>query len=153
MPKTLPTAPLTPAWPPDPQVAPYTYTLFCPPLETSPRIARDFVASVLRSRRLDGLVDSAALCTSELVTNACVHAVGVGSLVWLSVVASGVRVTVYDGAPDDLPVMREGYDAESGRGLWLVDAMSGGRWGSGPGAPFGGGGARTGKGVWFELRT
>ncbi|XES00742.1 ATP-binding protein [Streptomyces sp. S1D4-11] len=53
------------------------YTLFCPPLETSPHIARDFVASVLRAQRLDDeLVDAATLCTSELVTNACVHAKG-----------------------------------------------------------------------------
>ncbi|WP_409239333.1 ATP-binding protein [Streptomyces sp. PA5.6] len=122
-------------------------------METSPRIARDFVASVLRSRRLDGLVDSAVLCTSELVTNACVHAIGVGSLLWLVVEAAGVRVTVYDGSPDALPVVREGDgDAESGRGLWLVDAVCEGHWGSGPGAPFGAGGAGVGKGVWFELR-
>ncbi|WP_405861640.1 ATP-binding protein [Streptomyces sp. NBC_01515] len=54
-----------------------SYTLICPPLDTSPHIARDFVATVLRTLELDrALVDDAILCTSELVTNACVHAKG-----------------------------------------------------------------------------
>lgn len=128
---------------------PYSYTLFCPPLDTSPRIARDFVASVLRAQRLDDFVDPAALCTSELVTNACVHAKGIGSLLWLAVESSGVRVTVYDGEQSP-PVMRHGYDGESGRGMWLVDALTEGRWGTAPGAPLGLGDVN-GKGVWFEL--
>lgn len=135
---------------PDPAALAPTYAVFCPPLNTSPRIARDFVTSVLHSRRLDYLVDSAALCTSELVTNVCVHAKGSGALLWLAVGAAYVRVTVYDEAAADPPVMREGYDGESGRGLWLVDAVSEGRWGSGPGVPLGVCGAE-GKGVWFEL--
>ncbi|MDH2392096.1 ATP-binding protein [Streptomyces sp. HNM0663] len=128
---------------------PYSYTLFCPPLPTSPRIARDFVASVLRAQELDDFVDRATLCTSELVTNAYRHTMGIGSLLWLAVRDKGVRVTVYDGERRR-PVMLHGYDGASGRGMWLVDAVTEGRWGTETGAPLGFG-AQGGKGVWFEL--
>ncbi|WP_455352646.1 ATP-binding protein [Streptomyces sp. SYSU K217416] len=137
-------------WPPDGLGVPHSYTLFCPPLETSPRIARDFVASVLRSQQLDALIDAATICTSELVTNACVHAKGIGSLLWLSVATARIRVTVYDGDAQP-PVIRDmDADGEGGRGLWMVEVLTDGRWGAGPGAPLGVGG-RDGKGVWFEL--
>lgn len=123
------------------------YALFCPPLDTSPCIARDFVASVLRAQRLDALVDTATLCTSELVTNACVHAKGGdGSALWLSVEPARVRVIVYDG-DENPPVIRElapeGRE-QGGRGLHLVDALTDGRWGTVPSHP-------EGKAVWFDL--
>ncbi|WP_369248350.1 ATP-binding protein [Streptomyces sp. R41] len=122
------------------------YALLCPPLATSPCIARDFVASVLRAQRLDALVDTATLCTSELVTNACVHAKGDGSALWLSVEPSRVRVIVYDG-DENPPVTREltpeGWE-QGGRGLHLVDALTDGRWGAVPSHP-------EGKAVWFDL--
>ncbi|GGN85435.1 ATP-binding protein [Streptomyces albiflavescens] len=131
------------------------YTLLCPLLDTSPHIARDFVASVLRTQRLDALVDTAALCTSELVTNACVHAKGGdGSALWLSVEPGRVRVIVYDG-DENPPVAREltaeGWEL-GGRGLQLVDALTNGRWGTAPaarrhdGPPY-----PEGKAVWFDL--
>ncbi|MFJ8010441.1 ATP-binding protein [Streptomyces fagopyri] len=130
------------------------YTLFCPPLDTSPHIARDFVASVLRAQRLDDeLVDAATLCTSELVTNACVHAKGDGSALWLSVEPAGVRVVVFDG-DENPPVIRdltpEGWE-RGGRGLYLVDAFTDGRWGSGPALAYGGPVRPAGKAVWFDL--
>ncbi|MFF4726272.1 ATP-binding protein [Streptomyces mirabilis] len=130
------------------------YTLFCPPLETSPHIARDFVASVLRAQRLDEeLVDAATLCTSELVTNACVHAMGDGSALWLSVESAKVRVVVYDG-DENPPVIREltpeGWE-QGGRGLYLVDAFTGGRWGAAPAVPYDGPAHPKGKAVWFDL--
>jgi anti-sigma regulatory factor (Ser/Thr protein kinase) len=129
------------------------YTLLCPPLETSPHIARDFVASVLRAQRLDALVDAATLCTSELVTNACVHAKGDGSALWLSVGSAGVRVVVYDG-DENPPVIREltpeGWE-KGGRGLYLVDAFTDGRWGTASGIPYVGPPHPEGKAVWFDL--
>ncbi|WP_326721426.1 ATP-binding protein [Streptomyces sp. NBC_00243] len=122
------------------------YALFCPPSDTSPHVARDFVASVLRALRLDALVDAATLCTSELVTNACVHAKGGGSALWLSADPARVRVTVFDG-DENLPVIREltpdGGEL-GGRGLHLVDALTDGCWGTAPAAP-------EGKAVWFYL--
>jgi hypothetical protein len=116
------------------------------------------VAAVLRSHELDELIGDAELCTSELVTNAWVHACQgiVGAVLHLAVdrqptVRTGtVRITVYDADRVGRPRLLEGYDPESGRGLWLVDALTGGRWGTVTGAPcepFRAGG----KGVWCEL--
>jgi anti-sigma regulatory factor (Ser/Thr protein kinase) len=131
-----------------------TYTLFCPPLETSPRIARDFVASVLRELSLDtDLVEDATLCTSELVTNACVHAKGDGAALWLSADPQGIRVVVYDG-DENPPVIREltseGWET-GGRGLFLVDALTRGSWGHGVAVPYDGPSRPEGKAVWFDL--
>ncbi|MFM9588671.1 ATP-binding protein [Streptomyces scabiei] len=128
-----------------------TYTLSCPSLDTSPHIARDFVASVLRALGLDALVDAAALCTSELVTNACVHAKGGGSVLRLAVESFRVRVIVYDG-DENPPVMREptaGGWEEGGRGLHLVDALTEGHWGTSRGD---GRSQPDGKAVWFDLK-
>ncbi|MBP5869096.1 ATP-binding protein [Streptomyces sp. LBUM 1485] len=117
-------------------------------------MARDFVATVLRALGLDTLVDAAALCTSELVTNACVHAKGGGSVLRLAVESWRVRVTVYDG-DETPPVMREstpGGWEEGGRGLYLVDALTEGHWGTSATAPDGDGLTRPdGKAVWFDL--
>ncbi|MEH0428213.1 ATP-binding protein [Streptomyces stelliscabiei] len=145
---------------PIPDTAPWlspaatTYTLSCPSLDTSPHIARDFVATVLRALGLDTLVDAAALCTSELVTNACVHAKGGGSVLRLTVESWRVRVIVYDG-DENPPVMREltpGGWEEGGRGLYLVDALTDGHWGTSTTVPQGDGLTRPdGKAVWFDL--
>ncbi|WKX70945.1 ATP-binding protein [Streptomyces sp. XD-27] len=130
---------------------PHSYTLYCPPLETSPRIARDFVQSALRRLRLEDVAPVAALCTSEVATNAYLHAPGLGSLLWLAVEVGEVRITVYDGNRDE-PVLRPTcVERESGRGLRLVDGLAD-AWGTSPGAPLGVGG-REGKGVWFTLAT
>ncbi|MDX2765108.1 ATP-binding protein, partial [Streptomyces europaeiscabiei] len=134
-----------------------TYTLFCPPHDTSPSIARDFVATVLRARRLDLLVDVATLCTSELVTNACVHAKDGHSALWLAVGAENVRVFVFDG-DENPPVIREltagdAWEAEGGRGLRLVHSLTGGRWGTAPAVALlrNGPPHPDGKAVWFDL--
>ncbi|WP_460067752.1 ATP-binding protein [Streptomyces sp. YKOK-I1] len=124
-----------------------SYTLTCPPLDTSPHIARDFVATVLRALELDrALVDDAILCTSELVTNACTHAKGDGTVLWLAVEERRLRVAVYDG-DENPPVIREQmpemWEQGGGRGLYLVDALTEGRWGHGP--------HPEGKAVWFDL--
>ncbi|MGH1554561.1 ATP-binding protein [Streptomyces sp. L7] len=80
--------------------------------------------------------------TSELVTNACVHAKGGdGTVLWPAVEDGRLRVVVYDG-DENPPVIRE-LTAEpgergGGRGLYLVDALTEGRWGHGPDVPYGG---------------
>ncbi|MEU1178902.1 ATP-binding protein [Streptomyces sp. NPDC005820] len=132
-----------------------SYTLICPPLDTSPHIARDFVATVLHTLRLDrALVDDAILCTSELVTNACVHAKGGdGTVLWLAVEDERLRVVVYDG-DENPPVIREltpESGASGGRGLYMVDALTEGSWGHAPGLPYDGPTRPDGKAVWFDL--
>ncbi|PAZ15905.1 ATP-binding protein [Streptomyces sp. SA15] len=127
------------------------YSLRIPSHATSPRIARDFVTSVLRAQQLGDLVGDATLCVSELITNSCLHAVaGTGAGLRLIANPAGVHATVYD-EDVTLPVMREGYDPEGGRGLWIVDSLTEGRWGAEPGGWRTGRRGEGGKGVWFEL--
>lgn len=84
------------------------------------------------------------------VTNSCVHAKGTGAVLLLTVECETVRVTVYD-EDRTPPALHEGYDGESGRGLWIVDALTEGRWGTELSPARLGLGGGEGKGVWFEL--
>jgi len=105
------------------------------------------VASVRRfaRRACGGLAPSTAdtveLLVSEIATNALVH--GAGEVrVRVNVVDGTVRVEVDDDGTA-LPQLRAASTtAEGGRGLALVQAMSGG-WGVAPRAG--------GKTVWFEV--
>ncbi|MGW0827498.1 ATP-binding protein [Streptomyces sp. NPDC002845] len=124
------------------QQLPLTYTLFTPAVVTSPKVCRDFVRSTLETHGLGELADTAALCTSELVTNVHQHVRGEVHL-RATVEASGVRVAVYDGSV--LPPCLEGRvgrEAEGGRGLLLVASLADG---------FGVTPVKVGKGVWFQL--
>ena len=103
--------------------------------------ARAFVVATLRRWDLDALIDDAVLLTSELVTNAVVHA---RSRVGLVVaVADGLaEVGVSDSSPA-LPTSRSTtWAAEGGRGLVLVEMLAR-EWGSAH--------TDTGKQVWFRL--
>lgn len=105
-------------------------------------VARTAVRSRLRREGLDGFADDAALLTSELVTNAVVHA---GTMIdftfgWDE---TSVWVRVRDGA-DTEPEPREGLLSRSGGyGLHIVAAVAT-HWGCDL-EPSGG------KTVWFEL--
>jgi anti-sigma regulatory factor (Ser/Thr protein kinase) len=100
----------------------------------SARAARDFTKSTLREWGLDGLAQEAALVASELVTNAirhgaCCVAVDDGQeqgrveLSWQRQ-ASRVICMVTDRSPRP-PVLSEAdTDAESGRGLQVVEALA-----------------------------
>lgn len=120
---------------------PHSYTLFAPGSASSPKICRDFVRSALETLGLGELADTAALCTSELVTNVHQHAEGDVHL-RAAVEATHVRVAVYDESRT-LPTPRraEGGDMD-GRGLFLVAALSD-VCGVTP--------TERGKGVWFQL--
>lgn len=125
----------------------------------TPAAARAVVRSVLDGADLAVLVDAALLLTTELSTNAVVHA---GTELELEVIADpgGVTVTVVDDArgmvtknAESAATVRELRQAgdgqaaiddlsERGRGLLLVDHFAD-RWGT---THHGGG-----KGVWFRL--
>ena len=135
--------------------------LDCSPEPSSVRLARLFVVDKLQEWRCDDLVDSAALVTSELATNAVMHT-GLPYSVQVERRPDGVRVEVIDlrhdlpprpaatppvtgGDPDGLG---DGADHDASNlfsGLGMVDAVAT-RWGaeSMPG---------NGKVVWFELVT
>lgn len=49
------------------------YRLIAPNTATAPRVARDFVGTLLRTTEHPGLVDDARLCVSEVVSNAHCH--------------------------------------------------------------------------------
>ncbi|MEV4703525.1 SpoIIE family protein phosphatase [Actinoplanes sp. NPDC049316] len=118
----------------------------------TPAAARALVRSVLEETGLDALVNEALLLTTELSTNAVVHA---GTELDMEVAADpgGLTVTVTDFAPgpvEELAVgprnekSEIGEVAERGRGLLLVDHFAS-RWGTVH--------EGTGKGVWFRLES
>jgi len=116
----------------------------------TPAAARALVRSVLEEARLDALINEALLLTTELSTNAVVHA---GTELDIEVAAdpNGLTVTVTDFAPGPVEQLAVGPRndktdigevAERGRGLLLVDHFAS-RWGTVH--------EGTGKGVWFRL--
>ncbi|GGL03294.1 hypothetical protein GCM10010094_75150 [Streptomyces flaveus] len=78
-------------------------------------------------------VESAEVVISELISNAFLHARSTTVGLRLRHVDSQVRLEVNDHSPSDVPRPKQvGPDEESGRGLWLVDALVdelGGSWG------------------------
>ncbi|MEV6843776.1 SpoIIE family protein phosphatase [Actinoplanes sp. NPDC051411] len=116
----------------------------------TPAAARALVRSVLEEAGLDTLLNEALLLTTELSTNAVVHA---NTELDIEVQAdhSGLTVTVTDFAPGPVEQLavgprNESVDigevAERGRGLLLVDHFAS-RWGTVH--------EGSGKGVWFRL--
>ncbi|WP_333766483.1 ATP-binding protein [Streptomyces sp. IBSBF 2435] len=80
---------------------------------------------------LPGLVDTAGLVVSELVTNALTHGCPDGHVLRTKFepVEGGVRIEVHDAGPGKPERSEAPADAESGRGLDLVDVLTGGDWG------------------------
>jgi len=123
------------------------------PEPTAAAAARRFVRDTLQTWFINGaaiaghgLVDDAVLLTSELVTNAVVHA-GTPVEVTCKLTGGGVEVVVSDGHPARLvpePPENEHIPAErtSGRGLLLPAALA-----SAWGVTYG----RSAKAVWFRI--
>ncbi len=108
----------------------------------SPRNARRFVSGTLRSWNCDDdLVDSALLLVSEMVTNAVIHAHSEIELV-IVLRREVVRVEVIDAGDEIVHRRRAGSDAQSGRGMAMVEALSS-SWGIDS--------HLAGKSVWFEI--
>jgi hypothetical protein len=106
-------------------------------------MARAHVGAVLTIWQMRGLRDVAELVISELVTNVVVAATepdgktpkyfgGVLPVYQVGLFSdrAELRIEVFDTVPG-MPVLRDASpDDEHGRGLALVEAMAGGRWGS-----------------------
>ncbi|MFI5934790.1 SpoIIE family protein phosphatase [Actinoplanes sp. NPDC051494] len=118
----------------------------------TPAAARALVRSLLEEAGLEPLINEALLLTTELSTNAVVHA---GTELDIEVTAdqAGLTVTVTDFAPGPVEELAVGPRndktdigevAERGRGLLLVDHFAS-RWGTVH--------EGTGKGVWFRLES
>ncbi|WP_445403069.1 SpoIIE family protein phosphatase [Streptomyces sp. LE64] len=118
-----------------------------PPASRSVATARSFVRDTLQGWGLTDLVDDAVVLTSELVTNAVIHA---GTAAEVQCLRSGdsVRVEVADRYPErEIPLQQShaalrSPDREGGRGLQLCAALAH-RWG----VEY----TPTHKHVWFHL--
>ncbi|MYY06444.1 MULTISPECIES: ATP-binding protein [unclassified Streptomyces] len=122
------------------------YRLVAPNSPTAPRVARDFVGTLLRATEHPGLVDDARLCVSEVVSNAHCHTGSARIRVDVTVNRRQVMVYVTDDEPNRLPKPGTAPDAESGRGLLIVESLTD-RWGT----TTRGGRAGHAKTVWFVL--
>ncbi|MDK1476412.1 SpoIIE family protein phosphatase [Streptomyces sp. 549] len=117
------------------------------PVGRSVATARGFVRDTLQGWGLSDIVDDAVVLTSELVTNAVVHA-GTSAEVLCLRDAAGARIEVADRYPDrEVPIhdasrAHPGPDREGGRGLLLCSALAT-RWGVDY--------ASAEKRVWFRL--
>ncbi|MFQ6195373.1 SpoIIE family protein phosphatase [Streptomyces sp. NPDC000405] len=103
------------------------------PVGRSVAAARAFVRDTLQGWGFLDVIDDAVVLTSELVTNAVVHA-GTAAEVLCVRMTTGVRVEVADRYPErELPVQSPGrplggLDREGGRGLLLCASLAS-RWG------------------------
>lgn len=111
----------------------------------SPAMVRAHVGAVLTMWQMRGLREVAELVVSELVTNVVVAATepdgktpryfdGVLPVYQVGLFSdrAELRIEVFDTVPG-MPTLRDASpDDEHGRGLMLVEAMTGGRWGSFP---------------------
>ena len=108
---------------------------------SSPARVRRFVRRALASELPADKLQTAVLLSSELATNAVLHA-RTDFDVRLCVTRSTLRIAITDGSSrPPSPVVVDG-DATSGRGLGLLDQLST-RWGIETVA--------SGKSIWFEI--
>jgi len=102
-----------------------------PPSARSVHRARHELLATLCAWGMADLADSAGLVLSELMSNAIRHGKTPGRKVGTHFIRrpDGVRIEVHD-SRDGMPEMRAAdADDENGRGLALVDAITGQRWG------------------------
>ncbi|MEV5438674.1 ATP-binding protein [Streptomyces sp. NPDC052682] len=121
-----------------------SFSLQLSPTPRGARLARLLATEQLRSWGLP--LDPARQVVAELATNAATHGrvPGRDFRILLYVVAGTLRIEVTDTRADRLPTAQlPAPDAESGRGLLLVDALAD-RWGTSEGLP-------PRKTVWAEL--
>ena len=85
--------------------------------------ARRLVASTLQTWGYDGLVETARLLTSELVTNAVLHA-RTGMTIAVEADESLVRISVTDESPVPPSMRHHSTMATTGRGLRLLDQLA-----------------------------
>lgn len=108
---------------------------------SSVALARQFVRDILKTPAWNDLTDVVTLLTSELVTNAIRHAQS-PCTVQLRATSGSVRVEVLDESPAPVALRQASPEAESGRGIELVDVLAQ-SWGMAPLA--------RGKAVWFDV--
>jgi anti-sigma regulatory factor (Ser/Thr protein kinase) len=110
------------------------------------RAGREFVRRALGfGRAAPNVVDDATLIASELLTNVALHCARNAepeATVRLVLIGTCLRIEVHDEGSAGLVERGQSQDAEGGRGLLVVDALSD-RWGCDA--------TTSGKCVWCEL--
>ena len=121
-----------------------TARLELPGTPVAPSVARLFVRNLCQEWGADEVCDVAELLSSELVTNAVIHAKSPVELAAAYDDSLVLRIEVYDRSPDDVDRTPQtpAEGAEGGRGLAIVARLAF-RWGVDP--------CSTGKRVWFTL--
>ncbi|MGH3381901.1 MAG: ATP-binding protein [Actinoallomurus sp.] len=130
-----------------------TYTISAISREVA--LARRWLSRLL-AKDHSAVLDDVVLLTSETIANSILHSdsarpgeSGDPGVVTLTVldVGDAVRVEVTDAGSDrTIPrIVNDGLDALNGRGLHMLDYLSGGRWGSHT--------DNGGRTVWFEIAT
>ena len=122
------------------------------PLPTAPAMARGHVRATLAEWDLGELADTTEMIASEMTANAvnasaAVQAAGTVPVIRLCLITDGETLVVecWDQAPG-FPLLRQASGlAEAGRGLAIIDSLTGGSWGWQPAH------GRTGKCVWAEI--
>ena len=121
-----------------------TARLELPGTPVAPSVARLFVRNLCQEWGAEAVCDVAELLSSELVTNAVVHARSSVELEAAYDDASVLRIDVYDRSPEEVDSSPHppADGAEGGRGLAIVARLAC-RWGVDLCSP--------GKRVWFTL--
>ncbi|MFF8590640.1 ATP-binding protein [Streptomyces sp. NPDC015220] len=135
---------------PQPTPIPWEYSLHIPNDPRAVTVTRRTLRLILTLHGLIGLVDTAELLATELISNAVLHTEGPAAL-RVRFSAGVLRIGAWDAdpAPPEPPVPLEpAVDREEGRGLALVKACSD-LWGWQPLSRNG----NRGKVVWCELAT
>jgi hypothetical protein len=122
------------------------------PLRTAPGMARGHVRATLAQWGLGELADTTEMTASEMTANAvnastAVQAADSVPVIRLCLITDGETLVVecWDQAPG-FPLLREVSEfAETGRGLAIIDSLTGGAWGWQPAN------GHPGKCVWAEI--
>ena len=120
----------------------HTASAQLPAALSSAGAARTFVRDALRTTVEADVLETVELLTSELVTNALLHA-SAAPIVAVTHPSGTVRISVTDSSPQWPACRSVPVTALSGRGVALVDALAS-AWGVERVAE--------GKRVWFEIR-
>jgi anti-sigma regulatory factor (Ser/Thr protein kinase) len=100
-------------------------TLLLPPEARSSSRSRRFVQGALVRWQLESLADVAVLLTSELVTNAIVHAQTEVEVTITRDDPRTITVAVSDSSRSEPRLHRHTDDSATGRGLGILDALAG----------------------------
>ncbi len=95
-----------------------------PAIAHSASQGRHFVVAALQRWRMDALIDSAALLSTEVITNAVLHARTPLTVSVELVGDSCVQISVSDGSPFVPQRRQASADSTNGRGIDLLDRLS-----------------------------